>query len=142
MGRRILNRKDLRADFDAAESRQQETPEGQDELEDEDDAEGDEEENETEAAENDEGDADDSEEKPAPKKKAAKVVKPRTRRQPKVTRVKVVWAVFNNSNQRVAVFDYPRHQEALDLAAKLRADKKLTHFVQPVKEPIDEKKDE
>jgi hypothetical protein len=44
----------------------------------------------------------------------------------------------NNANQRVAIFDYPRRHEADALAAQLRADKKITHFVQPVKEPIGE----
>ena len=52
--------------------------------------------------------------------------------------MKVVWAGFNNANQRVAVFDYPKRQEADQLAAQLKADKKLTHLVQPVKEPIEE----
>ena len=37
--------------------------------------------------------------------------KPRTRT-PKVTRMKVVWGVFNNSNQRVAVYEYPKRKEA------------------------------
>ena len=60
-------------------------------------------------------------------------------RTPKVVRQKVVWAVFNNSNQRVASFDYPKKKEAEDHAAKLSADKKQTFFVQPVKEPMEEK---
>jgi hypothetical protein len=49
--------------------------------------------------------------------------------------------VFNNSNQRVATYDYPKKKEADEHAARLTADKKLTFFVQPVKEPIEEKKD-
>src|SRR5207253_10275142 len=77
--------------------------------------------------------------KKPPKKKPAK---PRTRtRTPKITRMKVVWGVFSNSNQRVATFDYPKRKEADDLAAKLSNDKKATHFVQPVKEPMEEKKE-
>ena len=55
--------------------------------------------------------------------------------------MKVVWGVFNNSNQRVAAYEYPKRAEADAHAAKLTADKKSTHFVQPVKEPIEEKKD-
>ena len=55
--------------------------------------------------------------------------------------MKVIWGVFNNSNQRVAVFDYPNRKEADDKAAQLTADKKQTHFVQPVKEAIEEKKE-
>lgn len=156
MGRRILNRKDLRADYDAAERRkgeEGELDETETEEEDEDEEAGDDE----EAA--GEGDADaeeggeagddedeDAEEKPAKKKavkaKAKVKAKPKSRsRASKVVRMKVVWGVFNNSNQRVAVFDYPKRKDADDLAAKLCADKKTTHFVQPVKEPIEEKKE-
>ena len=112
MARRILNRKDLRADYDAAERRKQ----GEEEAP--------------------------KKKKPA-KAKAPKAAKPKSRsRTPKVTRMKVVWGVFNNSNQRVAVYDYPKRQDAYDHAAKLTNDKKSTHFVQPVKEPMEEKKDE
>jgi cobalamin biosynthesis protein CobT len=156
MARRILNRKDLRADFDAAERRK--TDEDDDQEEDEEAEDGDEEEaeGEDEAGEEDEaeegaGDGEDEEELPKKKKpaKAAKPPKPpkpvkakttRTRT-PKVVRMKVIWGVFNNSNQRVAVYDYPKRKEADEHAAKLTADKKSTHFVQPVKEPLEEKKE-
>jgi hypothetical protein len=50
--------------------------------------------------------------------------------------------VFNNPNQRIAVFDYPKRKDAEELAAKLKADKRTTHFVQAVKEPMEEKKDD
>src|SRR5262245_41682148 len=155
MARRTLNRKELRADYDAAE-RRQEDDEERDEAEEEDEEDGDEEdEGEADAdAETDdaEGDGEDESEE-APKKrkapakaakapKAPKAAKPKSRsRAQKVVRLKVVWGVFNNSNQRVAVFDYPKRQDAYDLAAKLTADKKNTHFVQPVKEPMEEKKE-
>jgi hypothetical protein len=144
MARRILNRKDLRADFEAAEQRGKREDEEQDETEDE-EAEGDEDEAEGDdeaAAAEDEDEGEGDEEAPPKKKKApAKPkAKPRTRT-PKVTRMKVVWGVFNNSNQRVATFDYPKRKEADDHAAKLTADKKNTHFVQPVKEPMEEKKE-
>lgn len=149
MAKRILNRKDLRADYDAAERRKQDEEtdeaeeEAEDEDEDEDEGEGDDEEADEEASGDDEeGD----EEAPPPKKKAPKKkapAKPRTRtRTPKVVRMKVVWGVFSNSNQRVATFDYPKRKDADDLAAKLTNDKKSTHFVQPIKEPIEEKKEE
>jgi hypothetical protein len=138
MARRILNRKELRADYDAAERKQED--EEQDEEQDE-DAEAEEEEGDEEAAEaEDEGEGEE-EAPPKKKKPAAKPkAKPRTRT-PKVTRMKVVWGVFNNSNQRVATFDYPKRKEADEHAAKLTADKKNTHFVQPVKEPMEEKKE-
>ena len=152
MGRRILNRKDLRADFDAAERRKDDEDEKgeEDEEKDEDEeeegekADGDEEED-GEAAEA-EGEGEDDEEE-APKKKKAppkpKVkakAKPRSRAA-KITRMRVVWGVFSNSNQCVATYDYPKKQEAVDHAARLTADKRNTHFVQPVKEPIEEKKE-
>ena len=149
MGRKILNRKEMRADYDAAERRKQDDDES-DETEDEAEDEGeDEEEEEGEAedkAEDKEGDEEEEpeEEDEAPKKK--KVAKPKAKakakprsRTPKVVRMKVVWGVFNNSNQRVATYEYPKRKEAEDHAAKLMNDKKSTHFVQPVKEPLEEK---
>jgi hypothetical protein len=134
MGRRILNRRELRADYDAAERRK---PDEEERNEAEGEA-GDDTTDELEAEET--GAAEDQEEaEEAPKKPKPKTTRTRTRRTAKVTRMKVVWAVFNNSNQRVAVFDYKQRQEAEELASKLRADKKSTHFVQPVKEPLEEK---
>jgi hypothetical protein len=135
MARRILNRKEMRADYDAAESRKRD----EDEVEGEED----EAEDEAEEGEGDEeaGEAEEEEEEaPVVKKKKTTRAKPRTRT-PKVTRMRAVWAVFNNSNQRVATFDYPKRKDADDLAAKLCADKKTTHFVQMVKEPWEEKKE-
>lgn len=146
MGRRIMNRKELRADYDAAERRQADADnETEEEEVDEEEEEG--EEGEEADAEGDEDVGDEEDDDGAPKKKAkkkkvvAKVVKPKRTRTPKVTRMKVVWGVFSNSNQRVAVYDYPKKKEADEHAARLTTDKKSTHFVQPVKEPIEEKKE-
>jgi cobalamin biosynthesis protein CobT len=153
MGRRILNRKDLRADFDAAERRKDEVDEkGEDEEEkDEDEEEG--EEKEADAEEEEDGEAaeaegegeDDEEEAPKkkkapPKPKVKAKAKPRSRAA-KITRMRVVWGVFSNSNQCVATYEYPKKQEAVDHATRLTADKRNTHFVQPIKEPIEEKKE-
>lgn len=145
MGRRIMNRKELRADYDAAERRQAdaETDTEEEEVDEEEDEEGEE----GEEAEGDDevGDGEDDDgapkKKPKKKKAAPKVAKPKRTRAPKITRMKVVWGVFSNSNQRVAVYDYPKRKEAEEHAARLTADKKSTHFVQPVKEPIEEKKE-
>jgi hypothetical protein len=142
MARRILNRKDLRADFEAAERRKQDDDETEDEEQDED-----EEEDETEGEEpaGVDEEEEEGEEAPAPapkKRKPAKEPKPKAKprsRAAKVVRMKVVWGVFNNSNQRVAVYDYPKRKDADEHAARLTADKKSTHFVQPVKEPMEEK---
>lgn len=140
MARRILNRKDLRADYEAAERRKQD--EDEDEVEEEESDESDEE----VEAEADEDEAGDEEEEEAPKKKkkpAAKEAKPKRSRAAKQVRMKVVWGVYNNSNQCVAKFDYPKRKEADEHAAKLSAAKNPPQpfFVQPIKEPIEEKKD-
>ena len=139
MGRRILNRKDLRADYEAAERRKSETEEVDEEEAEEDEGEGEVEEEADEAE-----DVDEEEEEAPKKRKPVKEPKAKTKpraRTAKVTRMKVVWGVFNNSNQRVAVYDYPKRKEADEHAARLTADKKSTHFVQPVKEPMEEKKE-
>lgn len=156
MGRRILNRKELRADFDAAERRKPEDDEVVDEEaegdeDEEEEEEESEEEDSAEAEEGDgeEGDAEDEDGAPVKKKKAkakvkvkaAKVAKPKRTRTAKVVRMRLVWGVFNNSHQCVATYPYPKRGDADAHAAKLMADKKTTHFVQPVKEPMEEKKE-
>jgi hypothetical protein len=144
MGRRILNRKDLRADFEAAERRKQddeEDVEGEEDEEEEEDEDAEAGEEGTEVDEEEEQDEDAPPRKKKVKEPKAKT-KPKSRsRAAKVVRMKVVWGVFNNSNQRVAVYDYPKRKDADEHAAKLTSDKKSTHFVQPVKEPIEEKKE-
>jgi cobalamin biosynthesis protein CobT len=147
--RRTLDRRALRADNEAAERRKADDETDETEDEEESDDEESEEDEDAEASGDEEeseegGDDDDEDEpkpKPKPKKKAPakpKVTKARTRT-PKVTRMKVVWGVFNNSHQVVEEFDYPRKQDAVDLVAKLTADKKSGHpfFLQPVKKPLD-----
>jgi hypothetical protein len=141
MGRRILNRKDLRADYEAAERRKQEDEE---EVEGEEE-ESDEAEDEAEAEEEGEEESDEEEEEAPKKKKKAPVkeAKPKRSRAAKQVRMKVVWGVYNNSNQCVAKFDYPKRREAEEHANKLASAKTppQAFFVQPIKEPMDEKKD-
>ena len=146
MARRIVNRKEMRADFDAAERRKKETAEERDESEEEEGEDEDEDEDQDEEGNEEKGEseseAEDEQEEPAPKKKKAPA-KPRSRsRVAKVPRMKAVWGVFNNSNARVAVYEYPKRKEAEDHAAKLRNDKKQMHFVQMVKEPMEDKEKE
>jgi cobalamin biosynthesis protein CobT len=144
MGKRILNRKDLRADFDAAERRKDDEEQDEDEEEDEEEEEGDEEE---EAGEGEEaGEEEEAEDEAPPKKKKAKApkapAKPKSRaRVAKVVRMRLVWGVFDNSNRCVATYEYPRKVEAEAHATRLTSDKRSTHFIQPVKEPIEEKKE-
>jgi hypothetical protein len=108
-----------------------------------DDEEEDTDEEESEASDEDEvEEAEDEEEEAPKKKKPAKKPKPRSRsRTVKVPRLKVVWGVFNNAHQCIAKYEYPKKREAEDHAARLQTEKKQTFFVQPVKEPIDEKKE-
>ncbi len=140
MARRILNRKELRADFEADERRRQV---GDQESEEDEGDEDEEEEEESGKAEEEAGDEEDEEEAAPTKKKPAKPkAKPKSRsRAAKVTRMRVVWGVFSNSHQLVATYEYPKKDEAAAHAAKLTADKKNTHFVQPVKEEIKDKKE-
>jgi len=144
--KRTMNYRELRADFDEEEVRPDD--EEGDEDEDEDDDDDGEEEEEAPAGdaeageEGDEGDDEDAPpKKKKPKAKAKAKPKPKRTRVAKVTRTRVVWGVFNNSNQKVATYDYPQRGDADAHALRLTEDKKSTHFVQPVKEPIEEVKE-
>jgi cobalamin biosynthesis protein CobT len=142
--KRTMNYREMRADFDEDDDRR--TDEEGDEEEDEED-EGDEEEDEETGAEaeaGEEGEEGEDEDAPPKKKKPKPKPKPKPKRArvAKVTRMRVLWGVFNNSHQIVASYDYPKKEEAEAHAARLMADKKTTHFVQPVKEPIEEKKED
>jgi len=135
-----------RAEHEAYERRQAEDEEATDDDDEVEEDEGDEEEAAADEEPGDEDEGGDDEEAPLRKKKKAaapkepKKAKPRSRTA-KVARMKLVWGVFNNSNVRVATYEYRQKQEADEHAARLTADKKSTHFVQPVKEPIEEKKE-
>jgi hypothetical protein len=137
MARRIQNRMEKRAEYEAYERRQ-----AADEGEDDDEDEEDDEEAEGGAEAGEEADKDEGEEEEAPPAKPVKAPRPKTRsRAAKVARLRLVWGVFTNANVRVATYEYPRRHEAEEHAARLTADKKSVHFVQPVKEPIEEKKE-
>ncbi len=142
---RIQNRMEKRAEHEAYERRQAEDEEDREDEDEDEEDEGDEEEAAADEEAGDEEAAADEEEAPPPKKKKKEPKepkKPKARsRTAKATRMKLVWGVFNNSNVRVATYEYRQKQEADDHAARLTADKKSTHFVQPVKEPIEEKKE-
>lgn len=97
MARKVVNRKELRAQADAAES-----------------AEG------TEAA---------------PKKKAKR--KSRAKKTTEV-RMKLFWGVFNQSMKRIALYEYDQKEEAEKKAQDLSKAGKPPHFVQKVKETIEE----
>lgn len=73
--------------------------------------------------------------KKAPKKKAVR--KSRAKAAAEV-RLKAFWGVFNQSLKRVALYDYSQKKEAVKKAKELTDKGKSPHFVQPVKEVIDE----
>ncbi len=104
MARKVLNRKELRAESDAAEVAQ------------------------SSAEKTGKGDA--TKKKPAKRKSRAKTAKE--------VRLKAFWGVFNQSMKRVALFEYSQRKQADKKAAELSTSQKSPHFVQPVKEVIEE----
>jgi hypothetical protein len=99
MARKILNRKELREEHDAAERG--------------------------------EGSAKAAVKKaPVKRKSRAKVVKE--------VRLKAFWGVFNQSLRRISVFEFSQRAEADKKASELTESQKSPHFVQLVKEVIEE----
>lgn len=99
MARKVANRKELRAEAEAAEA--------------------------AEAA--------------APKKKKKKAAKRKSRaKEATPERVKLYWGVFSQSLKRVAVFEYSDKKAAIKKAEELSASGKSPHFVQKVKEAVEE----
>lgn len=99
MARKILNRKGLREESDAAERG--------------------------------EGAAKPAAKKPPVKRKSrAKVAKE--------VRLKAFWGVFNQSLRRIAMFEHAQRAEADKKASALTESQKSPHFVQLVKEVIEE----
>ena len=138
MPRRTLNRMEKRAEYEAYEATQGAKSEADEDLEEETEDEDDE----AEASDEEDGEELGDDEEPK-KKKASKAPEARVRsltRTAKLPRLKLVWGVFNNSNQCVARYDYPKKREADEHAARLQSEKRQIFFVQPIKEPIDEKK--
>jgi hypothetical protein len=66
----------------------------------------------------------------APRKKSAKRVAE--------TRVRLYWGVFNHSMKRVALFDFNQRKQAEKKAEELTKSSKNPHFVQRVKEAVQE----
>ncbi len=56
----------------------------------------------------------------------------------KEIRLKAYWGVFNQSLKRVALFEYSERKEADKKAQELAKGGKSPHFVQPVKEAVEE----
>jgi hypothetical protein len=105
MARKILNRKELRQEADAAE--RIETQE--------------------------EGAA-----KPKEKEKKAPAKRKSRAKVAKEVRLKAFWGVFNQTLRRISLFEYNQRGEADKKAAELSESQKTPHFVQLVKEVIEE----
>ena len=56
----------------------------------------------------------------------------------KEVRLKAYWGVFSQSLKRVALYEYNEKKQAEKKAEALSASGKSPHFVQPVKEAIEE----
>jgi hypothetical protein len=103
MARKILNRKELRAEAEAAESV-----------------------------------AGDSKAKVKAKPKAAAPKRKSRKKAAAEVRLKALWGVFNQSLKRVAVFEYSERKKADQKAQDLSGSAKSPHFVQLVKEAVEE----
>lgn len=81
-------------------------------------------------------------EKAEPKKKTAKKKKTTKRKSrakdPADVRMKLYWGVFSQSLKRVALYEFSQKKQADKKAAELSASGKSPHFVQKVKEAIEE----
>lgn len=75
--------------------------------------------------------------KKAPAKKAPAKRKSRSKAA-KDIRLKAFWGVFNQNLKRVALFEFSEKKKAEKTAKELSASGKSPHFVQPVKEVIQE----
>jgi len=131
--KRTLDRRTLREQADAAETKEK------DEVEEE------------EEADDDEDDSDDDEDggskkkkKPKPKakpkeKKPATAKKPAAKRTrtPKEVRLRAVWVVFDNASKRVETFPYKQKKDAEALLEKKLLDKP-SFYMSLVKEPFEE----
>jgi hypothetical protein len=94
-------------------------------------------------------------EKPAKGEKAAKaekapksakktaVKKPRAKKKATApTRLRLVWGVYDNSNNQVAIYPFNERDAAQKRADELTARGKGGYFTQPVKQPIAEEEEE
>ena len=113
MARKVVNRKELRAQNDAAEARGKT------------------------AAVKKEKPVKEKKEKPVKEKKVA-AKKTVRKKVAKESRMKAYWGVFNQSMTRLVMFEYADKKAAEKKASELTASSRATHFIQLVKEAIAE----
>jgi hypothetical protein len=117
MARKVVNRKELRAQNDAAEAREKTKKPTKEKA---------------------------TKEK-TPKAKKEKVAKdptkakkPSRKKTAKEARMKAYWGVYNQGMKRLAMFEYSDKKAAEKKAADLMASSRTNHFIQLVKEAITE----
>jgi hypothetical protein len=117
MARKVVNRKELRAQNDAAEAREKTKKPTKEKA---------------------------TKEK-TPKVKKEKVAKdptkakkPSRKKTAKEARMKAYWGVYNQGMKRLAMFEYSDKKAAEKKAADLMASSRTNHFIQLVKEAITE----
>jgi len=115
MARKTVNRKELRAQADAAEARAKTTKKAAKEKP-----------------------AKEKKEKAAKEPKKAAAKKPSRKKVAKEARMKAYWGVFNPSMKRLVLFEYADKKAAEKKASDLTNTSKSQHFVQLVKEAISE----
>jgi hypothetical protein len=85
-----------------------------------------------------EGEAAEAAAKTKPVKKKAATKRPSRAKAAKEVRLKASWGVFNQSMKQVALFEYAQRKQADKKASDLSTSSKTPHFVQIVKEVIEE----
>ena len=111
MARKVVNRKELRAEHDAAAAK---------------------------AAAAGEAPAETGKKKKAAGEKKAPAKRKSRAKSSEPARMKLFYGVFNQSLKRVALYDFTQKRQADAKAAELSASGKSPHFVQKVKEAIAE----
>ncbi len=114
MARKVINRRELREQSDAAEAR------------------GEADEKEDVGGEGDEEGGSKTKKKKTPtkRKSRAKSAEP--------ARLKLFWGVFNQASKRIAKYDFTQKKQAEAKAAELSTGGKNPHFVAKVKEAVEE----
>ncbi|HZL91246.1 MAG TPA: hypothetical protein VFB96_22965 [Pirellulaceae bacterium] len=110
MARKVVNRKELRAETEAAAAK---------------------------AAAAGEAAPAGEKKKKAPGEKKAPAKRKSRAKSTEPARMMLFWGVFNQSLKRVAKYDFTQKRQAEAKAAELSAGGKSPHFVQKVKEPVE-----
>ncbi len=108
MARKVVNRKELREQADAAERAGPKS-----------------------AAKSEAATEEKKAKKPATKRKSRA-------KEPVDVRIKLYWGVFNQSLKRVALYEFNQQKQAQEKADALTASGKTPHFVKKVKEAVEE----